>query len=149
MSAYSVWVSGIPVPQGSMRGFNRGGRVVVTSDNAKLRPWRDSVTAAVRERVEAHGTIAGPVEVRLEFTFLRPASHFGKRGLKDSAPAVPATKPDADKLARAALDSMVVARAIEDDARVVTLRVTKRYAAETAEPGCWITVSPFDWGDRS
>lgn len=141
--SYTVWVSGIPVPQGSMRGFVVGKRAVLTSDNAKLRPWRDSVVAAVREQVDRVGLIEGPVEVRLEFYFIRPSSHYGTKGLLPSAPTVKATKPDADKLARGVLDALVVARAIEDDARVWSLCVDKLYAAEPAEPGCWITVRPY------
>lgn len=150
MSAYSVFVSGIPQPQGSAKAYVRGGRAVVTSDNAKLRPWRDSVSAAVAEAVAEHGTIGGAVEVRLEFTFLRPSSHYGKNGkLRASAPDVPAVRPDIDKCERAVFDALTTSRAIEDDGRIVSSRATKRYAADEALPGVRITIAPFDWADRS
>lgn len=149
MSKISVFVSGIPVPQGSMRGFVRNGRAVITSDNGKLRSWRQEVSDALHTAVAAQGGFAGPVECRLEFTFLRPASHYGSRGLRPSAPQVPDRKPDLDKTIRACLDAGTVARVWEDDSRVVTIRATKRYAADGAEPGVWITIVPFNWSDRS
>ena len=46
MTAVDVFVPGIPVPQGSTKAFVRGGRAIVTSANAKLRPWRSTVSEA-------------------------------------------------------------------------------------------------------
>lgn len=148
MTAITVFVPGIPVPQGSLRGYVRGGRAVLTSDNAGLRSWRSDVTAALAEK-RPPAPIDEPVEVRLEFSLLRPLGHYGRRGLLDSAPLVPGRKPDLDKLARAVLDAATVAGIWTDDARVVSLRATKRYVAEDQMPGVHITVVPFSWEDRS
>ena len=40
----SFFVPGVPQPQGSSRAFTtKTGRAYVTSDNAKLKPWREAV----------------------------------------------------------------------------------------------------------
>lgn len=134
-------VPGIPVPQGSSRAFARGGRVVVTSDNARLRPWRSTVTAAAAEARGDAPAMAGPIRVRLGFTFPRPAGHFGKRGLRPSAPVYPAVRPDLDKLVRAVLDALTESGCIRDDAQVVTLFAGKRYGEA---PGVSVIVSTED-----
>ena len=123
-----VWVGGIPVPQGSMRAFVRGGRAIITSANPHLRPWRATVTEELSNAigVGAH-PIADPVAVTLEFYFPRPASHFGKRGLHPSAPEFPGGRPDVDKLCRSVLDSLQESGALRDDSLVVTLVARKRY----------------------
>lgn len=146
MTVISVFVPGIPIPQGSMRGYVRNGRVAITSDNGKLRSWRVDVASALAEARGTAETTDSPVEVRVEFMFLRPSSHYGTRGLRPSAPPVPHTKPDLDKAVRAILDAGTTARVWTDDARVVSLRATKRYVAEVDQlPGAWITVTPYDW----
>lgn len=130
---------GVPQPQGSARAVVRGGRAVVTSANAKLRPWRAAVTAAA---AEAHGDAPpfdGPVRVTARFCFPRPAGHFGRRGLLPSAPEWPAVRPDLDKLTRALMDSLTDAGVIRDDAQVVDLIVAKVYGDR---PGVSVFVEP-------
>ena len=134
-------VPGIPVPQGSSRAFIRGGRAIVTSANARLRPWRSTVTAAAAEAHKDAPPISGPVRVRLGFTFPRPAGHFGKRGLRSSAPAYPAVRPDLDKLVRAVLDALTESGCIRDDAQVVSLFAGKVYGEA---PGVSVIVSTED-----
>ena len=95
-------VPGEPQPQGSSKAFKHRhtGRVMVTSDNARLRPWRDAVCWHARQALLG-GPLAGPVQVELEFRFARPAGHFGKRGLRPAAPREHMVRPDLDKLVRA------------------------------------------------
>ena len=125
MTALEVFVPGIPVPQGSAKAYVRGRRAIVTSDNARLRPWRSTVTAAIADTDPEMFT--GPVVVDLDFIFPRPASHYGKRGLRGAAPDYPAVRPDLDKLCRACLDSLTDAGAVRDDAQVVELSASKTY----------------------
>jgi len=122
-----LFVAGIPVPQGSSRAFVRGGRAFVTSANPHLRPWRATLAAAIADATIGAEQLAGPVTVELTFAFPRPASHFGKRGLRGAAPAYPAGRPDIDKCCRAVLDSLTDAGAIRDDAQVVELAAVKSY----------------------
>jgi Holliday junction resolvase RusA-like endonuclease len=81
-------VPGEPQPQGSTKAFKHrhSGRVMVTSDNARLRPWRDAVSWHARQAQHGGGPLIGPVKVRVEFRFARPGGHFGKRGLRPAAP---------------------------------------------------------------
>jgi Holliday junction resolvase RusA-like endonuclease len=67
--------------------------------------------------------------VRVAFRLPRPKGHYGRRGLRPSAPAYPNVMPDLDKLARAILDALtgIVWR---DDAQVVRLDVEKIYHEE-------------------
>ena len=124
----TIEVRGIPVPQGSMRAFVRGGRAVITHNRpSKLDAWRNAIATEARAAMGAEPSWDGPVSVWIDFFLQRPAGHYGKRGLKPSAPSRPfGNVGDVDKLARAALDAMtgVVFR---DDAQVVSLSSEKYY----------------------
>lgn len=127
-------VRGVPISQGSKSARVQGKRAVIYDDNAKvLKPWREAVTAAATARVNLTGwaTLDGPIAVRLDFWLPRPPSV--KRRVW------PHVKPDVDKLARACLDSLTVARVWTDDACVVDLRAVKHYAQEIF--GARITVT--------
>ncbi len=138
----SIRVIGTPAPQGSLRAFNRrgGGRPIVTSDNARTRPWKDVVAWNAGQARTASWPIGGPVQVDIAFRLARPAGHFGKRGLLPSAPASPARKPDLDKLARSCLDALTEAGVWRNDAQVVNLEVRKTYVPEGDVPGALIAV---------
>lgn len=136
-------VLGRPQPAGSKRAFavRKGGvptgRVAITDDAKKSRPWKQEVAGAARIAFyedaghrRPSALLTGPVTVRVEFFFARPKGHYGTgrnaRVVKASAPDFPAVKPDIDKLSRAVMDALtgVVWR---DDAQVVTKLATKRY----------------------
>lgn len=126
-------VPGIPKPQGSKRHVGRG---ILIESCRELKPWREAITA---EALKAAAVRAdGPVVVRLEFRFDRPKGHYGKRGVKDSAPATKTTKPDIDKLARAVLDGLWPCW--QDDSQVVSLLATKVWCDDGELPGVGITV---------
>ena len=115
--AFTVY--GKPVPQGSSKAFyvKSLGRAVITSDNKKLRPWRQQVTeTAMAQRGVA--ILEGPVELEAHFFFARPKSAKKRRGMT--------VKPDVDKLVRGILDAIqgVIFR---DDSQVVSVRATKHY----------------------
>ena len=131
-----LYVPGVPAPQGSKRHVGRG---ILVESSALLKPWRATIAAACHERDIAGLHLDAPLMVSLMFTVTRPAGHYGKRGLLNSAPAFPTKKPDIDKLSRAVLDALATdANVIADDSRVVTLKATKRYADA---PGVLITIA--------
>src|SRR5208282_6800455 len=95
-----------PTPQGSSKGFpirrpNGKMGVVITSDNAKLKPFRHVVAQAATVAVLEAGGICPvadkhvPVMLELDFYFAKPSSTAKKR-------IFPVVKPDIDKLARSA-----------------------------------------------
>ena len=94
-----------PQPQGSAKAFVRGKHAVVTSDNKKLKPYRNEVTAVVLQACRDEQLITPvadkhiPVTLSLEFFFERPPSIPRKRF--DCV-----VKPDLDKLVRATLDAL-------------------------------------------
>ena len=134
---------GIPQPQGSARmvPISPPCRVChrrdqrITSDNPKMKPWRQLIRKALD--AEEMKPIDGPVRVSLAFMLPRPKGHHGAKGLVPSAPAYPTPRPDIDKLARAALDALT-GPAFADDSQVVELIVHKHYATET--PGVDIRI---------
>lgn len=113
-------VEGNPRPQPRPR-FVRG-RVVSTAD-ANAKRWKDQILNTARLAVEAHGQIKVPaVAVVLRFDIAtNKADRYGK----------PHTfRPDADNLAKLALDAVMDAGLLKDDAAVSTLVVTKTWAAK-------------------
>ena len=114
MAEFKLFVAGVPMPQGSKKGFafrrKSGSLGVSMVESSKgLKPWRALVSLAAAERFQ--GTIIeGSVELEVDFYFTRPKSHYrtGKNAhlLKDSAPRDHKTYPDLDKLTRAIGDAL-------------------------------------------
>lgn len=135
-------VVGTPVPQGSMRSFERGGRTFTKSSNAgPLERWRGDIRAAVPEQLAALPPETGAVGLRLMFRFARPASHFWPANsrrptpvLRADAPVWVTKPPDGDKLDRAVMDALTGIVYV-DDAQVVQRGSTKRYAEPGERPG--------------
>lgn len=135
----TVFVPGVPAPQGSKRHIGKG---ILVESSKKVGPWRERVALALSEEMNGAPTYE-PVRVAMEFLFPRPESHLRKDGsVKASAPRFP-RRPDIDKLARAVLDA-ATGVAIVDDAQVVRLSAFKRYAEPGEESGgvlvCWSEV---------
>jgi Holliday junction resolvase RusA-like endonuclease len=138
-----IWVPGRPVPQGSMiPGF---GKSVRSANADRLKPWRAVVSTAA---VDAPGpSFIGPVAVTLEFAFRRPKGHY-RTGrnldlLSSSATTAPATRGqgDLDKLTRAVFDGLTDSGRITDDALIVSLLASKRWAdGRNGAEGCRIRV---------
>ncbi len=126
-------VAGIPQPKGSTKAFARkgGGRPIVTSDNAKLKPWAQLVAAEAQHHV--HALALAGVSVRLDFVLARPKSH-PKRTTRPHC-----SKPDIDKLARGVLDALT-GIAWADDSQVTRLWASKRYAALEEQPGVLVSL---------
>ena len=120
-----------PQPQGSTRGFvipGKGGakpRAIVTSDNKKMKPYRQQLSWAALQACEAAG-ISGlfadkhvPVAVEFLFFFAKPASINKKRTHL-------VVKPDIDKICRSTIDAMT-GIVFADDAQIVQLTASKHY----------------------
>ena len=136
---FKFFAAGMPATKGSMRAFVRGGRPVVTHDNARTKPWQAVIGyAATQAGVRL---ASGPVLVEARFYFPRPSGHLGKRGLKPSAPAHPLTRSsgDVDKLARALLDALTGV-AYADDSQVVELRASKGWSDEMRGAGVAVLI---------
>lgn len=136
-------VNGIPAPQGSKRHVGNG-RMVESSK--AVGPWREAVRAEA-QRVSWHDIPGSgdPVQVTIMFLLPRPNGHYstakGKRNMvKPSAPKLPATRPDLDKLERAVLDGLVMGGVMADDSSVVSLTARKVYASNGEAPGAIIEV---------
>lgn len=140
-------VRGIPVPQGSMRALltKQGRAVAVNSNSSRLALWRNDVVEAAAKCAPAVGPLQGAVSVRLEFRLPRPKSHYRTGAnadlLRDAAPLYPAKAPDIDKLTRCILDALTVAGFINDDALVVALDASKRFATLANPSGVRIEVT--------
>jgi Holliday junction resolvase RusA-like endonuclease len=136
-----IYLFGNPIPQGSARAFNRGGKVVVTSDNKNLKKWREYCATILRLKLAGPQPIDGPVEVLLDFYIERPKSHLNGSGtLRKGYTFAHISKPDTDKLVRAVLDSCTDAGVWNDDAQVVRLTATKNYATKVNLPGVRVVV---------
>ena len=116
-------IFGLPVGQPRPKATRRGAHAAVyTPDTADL--WKAQVSALAKSYLGA--PLSGPVSIRMDFTFTRPAGHLGKRGLKPSAPKWHAQKPDADNLAKSVLDCLG-GIAFLDDKQVSMLVVSKAW----------------------
>lgn len=123
MPTLTFSVAMTPQPQGSARAFVVGKRAIVTTDNTRLRDYRQAVAwSAQAARPVGWTPIVGPADVSIAFTILRPKSTPRRR-------TFPTTRPDLDKLVRAVLDALT-GIAFVDDAQVVTIAAEKRYGAE-------------------
>jgi Holliday junction resolvase RusA-like endonuclease len=133
------FVPGIPAPGGSKRAFVVNGRAVVTDDAKRNKPWRAAVAQAGYE-AHAGPLLDGPLAVSFTFVLTRPRGHYGKRGLKPSAPKHPAVKPDVLKLSRSTEDALT-GILWRDDSRTVALTARKTYGEQA---GCWVSVCEVD-----
>lgn len=149
-----VFVPGTPAPQGSKRPFRNqhSGKIQMVESSKHVKSWRGDIRDKLLDPAGERARIDGPVRVHLVFVMARPKGHFrtGRNAhlLRDSAPEHPTGKPDADKLARAVLDAIGSAGVWKDDAQVIDLHATKRYAggagAQAELSGVHIVITPDD-----
>lgn len=121
-------VHGLAEPAGSKRAFvnPKTGRAIVTDANTASGPWKREVTTAAVEAMNGGPMMNGPLKLTLAFYVPRPKGHFGKRGLRPSAPPYPAVRPDLLKLARGVEDALSGV-CYRDDAQIVMERLQKLY----------------------
>ena len=100
--------------------------------------WKFAVCDAAANAGLAGMRLGGPICLRLDFKFLRPAAHLRALGLRPSAPQYHTQRPDVDNLAKAVMDALTEIGIWQDDDQVFDLRVTKAWVM--AAPGCSIEV---------
>ena len=140
---------GRPVPQGTVRSLGKG-RPSIHGNAQTLLPWRATIALAAAEGAEllTWARTEQPVTVHARFFFDRPLGHFGKKGLRPAAPAVPYGRGvgDIDKLCRGLLDAIGDSGAVWlDDSQVVELLATKQYVAPHTSldrPGVIVVIRP-------
>lgn len=131
IETFEINIPGIPIQQGSKTARVMGGRAVLYDANAaKLKPWRATMTAAAAEALAGRTGFDGPVAVTLGFYM-----PLGKTVKRDR----PSVTPDIDKLTRAVLDSLTVAKVWRDDSQVVDLHAHEWYSEVT---GVTIRIEP-------
>lgn len=113
------WVPGTPVPQGSSRAFIKGGRAVLVSRTRPLIAWRRAISDEAERTMKMQQPWHGPVTLTLTF-YRSPIKD--KRKLQDP----PTSRPDLDKLIRAALDALT-GIVYWDDSQVTTILAEKRW----------------------
>lgn len=132
MSGVTFFVAGIPIPQGSKKGFSQKGSTfvsIVDDNKTVLKPWRETVTRIAEASWLDRSKISGAAQVEAVFVFVKPPS------VKRAHMSV---KPDLDKLVRAVFDGITDAALWEDDGRVVRLVTEKVYGRA---PGVHVTVT--------
>lgn len=138
----SATVPGDARPEGALvAGRTKDGKTFLRHrDGDELNYWRGKIEQAVRDQV-ADGPSDRPISVAVHFYLARPRGHFGKGGLRPSAPRYPSNRGsrDIDKLARSVLDALTHV-AFHDDSQVVQLHLGKHYADDSMEPGARISV---------
>ena len=145
MRLVEFWVDGIPAPKGSRKNFiikRKDGSMGVNSVNANARTkgWEAKIRQNAKS-VSYNTVMEGPVAVWLLFVLPRPG--YYKR--KKDAPVLPITRPDLDKLIRAACDA-VTGVLFRDDSQVTQLWARKIYGPE---PGLRMTVKYDDVGEAT
>ena len=135
MTAFRLFVPGIPVPQGSKTASRSGTKIILREANKRLPQWRKDLAAAIHlHRMETDTPpITSAAVVQYEFLMPRPKTVTRK---------YMTVKPDLDKLARAINDAATDAQLLADDALIISLNVNKRYAVPELdeEPGVHISV---------
>jgi crossover junction endodeoxyribonuclease RusA len=141
-----IVVVGVPAPQGSMKAFIHKRRVdqkpfaVLTSDNPRTKGWRQTIADVVGRELAGENRglfFDGPVLLDVTFYLPRPKDLLT---IKKAARAFPhLTKPDLDKLLRAAADSLkhVV---WTDDSQITDITTRKRYVTPGEYPRAEITI---------
>ena len=148
--SFAFFCPGTPIGQGSKKVVpTHGGPRAIEDNDAKLRPWRHALVVSALEAMNGSTMrFTGAVRAEMIFLFRRPKGHYGTGRnaavVKETAPKYRASKPDADKLARAVLDALTVAGVLMDDRQVVSLGIIKRYAEPHEPEGVRILVDEVE-----
>src|SRR5881628_441620 len=129
MTVLKFSVLGRPAGKGSKRALpirRKDGSVgTAVIEQPMVRSWEN----AIREKaalVYCGELLDEPVQLTLLFYFKRPSGHFGKRGVRTTAPVLMTVAPDLDKLIRTVKDALQ-GTIIRNDSRVFSLIASKRY----------------------
>lgn len=117
-------------------------------ESSKYLPeWREQMRAGLLSRYRAvtgrtrlqPPVFTGAIRMELEFVMPRPVAL--KRKLKVLPTPLATTRPDLDKLVRAAFDAAQKAGMFVDDSNVIDLLARKRVAEQGEESGLNITIT--------
>ena len=128
MTCQTFTILGIPKAQGRPK-FYRRGTFVGAYDPSSSREYKNNVAAQICSQQPYLFGRDKALILRLVFWLPRPKGHFGKKGLKPSAPADHTTKPDLDNLIKAIKDALKGLVWV-DDSQVCRLVADKKYGAE-------------------
>lgn len=137
-------VIGTPATAGSKTAFTnpKTGKIIVKdSSDTKGTTWRQDVQASVAHLVKGE-LLDCPLALEFRVVRARRKAHYGTGRnagvLKDSAPLVPAVRPDLTKQLRAFEDALAGVF-IREDSRIVSTLMEKVYgeAPERAEFRLW------------
>lgn len=128
-------VLGTPKGQPRVRAFSRGGHARVY-DPGTAEGWKSEIAIAARAHIPK-APLEGALELSLCFRFLRPKSHFLKRGLRPGAPWYHTAKPDIDNLIKT-FDALTTLGFWLDDAQVAVVYAQKLYITREGGPGCFV-----------
>jgi Holliday junction resolvase RusA-like endonuclease len=113
---FRLVVTGVPVPQGSLKHIGRGR--LIPSNEKKLKVWREAIAEVANEFTTDSGFDL-PAIVTVVFTLPRPKT------VKRLSVTVP---PDLDKLQRAVGDALSInCKLINDDAQIIEWHSRKEY----------------------
>lgn len=147
MALLTFTVHGVAAPAGSKRGFynKKAGRVIVTDDSARSRPWKAQVADAAAQALAAHPDpppFDAALYLEIHFYVQRPKGHFGTGKnagvVRSSAPTRPTVKPDLLKLARAVEDALTGV-CYRDDSQIVSEHLFKHYTTDGARTEVYLT----------
>lgn len=138
----SFTVYGKAEPGGSKRAFpnRKTGKIIVTDDNPKAAAWKQEIGIIAGQLMKGRNPYEGPLQMFLTIYRERPKGHYGRHGVKPSAPKFPTTKPDATKCLRPIEDAMT-GIVWGDDAQVCDQRVRKLWCATGEEPRVEVRVA--------
>lgn len=138
--SFTAFCPGKPEAQGGTVPLTRNGITrQVTRGSKGLSKWRKAMTAEFAAAASRIG-ITAPLDGALasELTFIIP--RLSRHPKTKDGERWPITYRDADKLERAANDSLTKAGVIADDSRICVTRRVKRYAGLQETPGVIVRV---------
>lgn len=128
-------IPGVPIAKKRPR-FVRRGKFVGTYNEQETEEGR--FLLSVRTQYKA-SPLEGALKVEMIFLFPRPKGHFGRKGLKPSAPKHHTKKPDLDNCIKFVKDCLNK-EVWNDDSSVVYLEGTKKYVEPGMEPATQIKI---------
>lgn len=129
-------VLGEPKPQPRPRAFARNGHASVY-DPGTAECWKGSIALAVGD--VDRKTYTQALSISIDFYFSPPKAMQKK--CERGEVHFRTSKPDLDNLIKSTLDAMTVLGVWYDDAQIVEIRATKRYATPECFPGAVIHLS--------
>lgn len=133
------WVAGAAVPQ-PRAGPGRGGHMIMAPDASGIRVWRSTLRAMAQIEMQDRAMLTGPIRLMAQFIFKRP-KRLGD--INEIEKLLHDQRPDWDNLGKAVSDAFKLV-VWDDDGRVSTAIMRKRFAKVGEKPGALVRVYR-DW----